>query len=248
MGRKPLIVIGTLALALIIILWQRSISAQPELPQLACEPGLTTWLAGTSAAHTPVLLYWDGRAVGGGSSDEAGRWSLPLRVGNERSGMHMVEVRARSNRALVGAFQSVVGGNIPTPAPIIALPTLVPTEQPALEPSATSEPEPTVLTDFTPAPTSAGDATATPTGAVDATATPTDTVGATPDPLELGVLPQGIDCPPGYPIKGAIITDSNNTTQKIYYTPATNGYDTAIPARCFSGAIDAEAAGYHAAQ
>src|SRR5215207_11416108 len=171
MGRKSLIVAGTLALALIIVVWQHTISAQSDAPQLACEPGLTTWLAGTSAAHTPVLLYWDGRAVGGGSSDAAGRWSLPLRVGNERSGMHMVEVRSRGNRALVGAFQCAVGGSLPTPAPVIALPTLVPTEQPTLEPSATSEPEPTMLTDFTPEPTEA----------VDVTPEPTDVVDATPD-------------------------------------------------------------------
>jgi hypothetical protein len=245
MGRKSLIVAGTLALALIIVVWQRTISAHSDAPQLACEPGLTTWLAGTSAAHTPVLLYWDGRAVGGGSSDAAGRWSLPLRVGDERSGMHMVEVRSRSNRALVGAFQCAVGGSIPTPAPVIALPTLVPTEQPTLVPSATNEPEPTVLTDFTPEPT---EGTSEPTQVMDATAEPTNVVDATPTPLELGVLPQGIDCPPGYPIKGAIVTDANNNTEKIYYVPLTNGYDAAIPARCFSGTIDAEAAGYHAAQ
>lgn len=239
MGRKLklLIVIGTLALALIIIVWQRTIAAQSDLQSLACEPGLTTWLSGTSPAHTPVLIYWDGRAVGGGSSDGSGHWALPLTVGHERPGSHMVEVRARSNRAIIGAFQCEVGGNLPTPAPFIAQPTLVPTEPPTLTPSATSQPEPTTVTDFTPEPTqTALDVTpeSTPTE-LDATPAPTQT--------ELGVAPQGNDCPPGYPIKGA---DVNG--QKIYHVPGDNGYATTIPERCFSGTIEAEAAGYQVAQ
>jgi hypothetical protein len=145
----------------------------------------------------------------------------------------MVEVRARSNRSLIGAFQCAVGGIVPTSAPFIAQPTLAPTAPPTLVPSATSQPDvvptPTTVSDFTPEPTEVLNGTSEPT------------------PTELGVAPQGVDCPPGYPIKGTIATGGNNNGEKIYHVPGDSGYDAAIPERCFSGTIEAEAAGYHLA-
>jgi hypothetical protein len=44
-----------------------------------------------------LLLLFDTRIVGGGMSDESGHYDIPLSVGTERPGSHVVQVIARQN-------------------------------------------------------------------------------------------------------------------------------------------------------
>lgn len=109
----------TFLLALLIV---PSAIAAPA--QLVCAMGQTTWLSGTGVPHTPLLVYWAGRPVGGGSVNTAGHWAIPLMVGRERPGMYAVDVRSRENRALIGAFTCAVGVALaPSAAPITPTPT-----------------------------------------------------------------------------------------------------------------------------
>jgi len=85
--------------------------------QLVCATGQITWLKGTGVPRMPLLIWWRGRPVGGGSGDRAGHWALPLSVGNERPGIYAVEVWARGERTLVGAFECTVGGVPPVAQP-----------------------------------------------------------------------------------------------------------------------------------
>jgi hypothetical protein len=90
---------------------------------LICAPGKITWLLGAGPPRTPVLVWWQGRVVSGGSISPAGLWALPLTVGKERPGIYAVEVRARGERAILGAFQCAVGVVAPTAAPAQVAPT-----------------------------------------------------------------------------------------------------------------------------
>jgi len=70
--------------------------------QLACSTGTPVELRGSGAPRrSAVLLFFDGRAVGGGTSDDAGNFAVTLRVGDEAPGRYPVEVRARAGGSLL---------------------------------------------------------------------------------------------------------------------------------------------------
>jgi outer membrane biosynthesis protein TonB len=70
--------------------------------QLACRPGTPVELRGGGAPRrSAILLFFDGRAVGGSTSDDAGNFAVTLRVGDEAPGRYPVEVRVRAGGALL---------------------------------------------------------------------------------------------------------------------------------------------------
>jgi hypothetical protein len=94
-----------------------TLSAAPAPMAIECAAGRILWLSGSGAPRTPLLIYFAGRPVGGGSVDRAGHWALPLQVGRERPGLYAIEVRSRNDRALLAAFTCAVGVAVSTPAP-----------------------------------------------------------------------------------------------------------------------------------
>jgi len=107
-----------------IILASLAFAAQstPTPQAIACGIGQITWLSGTGPARTPLLLFWHGRPVGGGSVNPAGFWKIPLQVGQERPGRYLVEVRARGANTLISAFECAVGVTVPTALPATPTP------------------------------------------------------------------------------------------------------------------------------
>ncbi|MBU6335641.1 MAG: hypothetical protein KGS47_14740, partial [Chloroflexi bacterium] len=70
--------------------------------QIACDLGAPVELRGSGAPRrSAVLLFFDGRAVGGSTSDDAGNFAVTLRVGDEAPGRYPVEVRVRAGGALL---------------------------------------------------------------------------------------------------------------------------------------------------
>lgn len=67
-------------------------------------------------------------------------------------------------------------------------------------------------------------------------------------PANVGVAPQGSDCPADHPIKGNIRDRNPNKGEKIYHVPGDNGYAQTKPEQCFATAAAAEAAGYRPVQ
>jgi len=112
--------------------------------------------------------------VGGGVSDAAGRWQIPLRV-NEPPGIYPVEVRLRDNQQLLASMVCYV--DVPLPATVVPSPTKIPS------PTPTSVPRPTTALPTVPPATR----TTTPPGQV--TATPQLTITTTPQ-LTITATPQ----------------------------------------------------------
>jgi hypothetical protein len=70
--------------------------------QIACDLGAPVELRGSGAPRrSALLLFFDGRAVGGSTSDDAGNFAVTLRVGDEAPGRYPVEVRVRTGGALL---------------------------------------------------------------------------------------------------------------------------------------------------
>jgi hypothetical protein len=82
---------------------------------VACIPGTKVEIKGRGPRSTPLLLYFNGRAVGGGVSDAGGNYRLTLNVGPERAAFYPVEVRVRGTRQLVRQLTCLVPYFTPTP-------------------------------------------------------------------------------------------------------------------------------------
>jgi hypothetical protein len=83
---------------------------------LICVPGVPVPVEGQGPRNAALLLYFDGRAVGGTTSDSRGTYALQLIVGEERPGDYPLEVQVRGTRELVEEFTCrVPGGGTPTP-------------------------------------------------------------------------------------------------------------------------------------
>jgi hypothetical protein len=147
--------------------------AQPEA--LACPRNQTITLRGDQAPPFQglIVLFAD-LPVGGGVSDAAGRWQIPLRV-NEPPGIYPVEVRLRDNQQLLASMVCYV--DVPLPATVVPSPTKIPS------PTPTSVPRPTTALPTVPPATR----TTTPPGQV--TATPQLTITTTPQ-LTITATPQ----------------------------------------------------------
>lgn len=73
----------------------------PEAAMLTCTPNSTTLIEGNGPPHTSLLLSFAGRTVGGGTSNAAGNYRLPLALGNERPDDYPVQVTTRHSGRLV---------------------------------------------------------------------------------------------------------------------------------------------------
>lgn len=88
----------------------------PDSDVLICIPGVPVPVEGQGPSNAALLLYFDGRAVGGTTSDSRGTYALQLIVGEERPGDYPLEVQVRGTRELVEEFTCrVPGGGTPTP-------------------------------------------------------------------------------------------------------------------------------------
>ncbi len=96
----------------------------PGIETLVCLPGATITLTGTAPASTALLVYFDGRPVGGGFSRADGAFRIDLVIGPERSGLYLVEVRKRDSRERVSQWGCEVPGATPTPTLVAPAPTL----------------------------------------------------------------------------------------------------------------------------
>ncbi len=150
----------------------RQTYAQPDV--LACLRNQTIILRGDQAPpFQGLIVLFAGLPVGGGVSDAAGRWQIPLRV-NEPPGIYPVEVRLRDTQQLLASMVCYV--DVPLPATVVPSPTEIPspTLTKTLSPSPTPVPRPTTALPTVPQATR----TTTPTGQV--TATPQRTITTTP--------------------------------------------------------------------
>jgi hypothetical protein len=67
------------------------------LGSLTCVPGVPIIIQGTARPRAPLLIFFNGRAVGGGSAGATGSFALTMRVGNERPGSYPIEVFVRGS-------------------------------------------------------------------------------------------------------------------------------------------------------
>lgn len=151
--------------------------------ELSCPNGLTVFLEGNGPPNTALLIFLADRPVGGGATNAAGAYRLPLTL-RERPGIYDVDVRTRSERVAVGHFSCYV--DLPLNTPPTATPEIVATSG---QPGAPSTPTPTVnparITPTATAATSPGGSTPTATSGTgypppNSNATATPTASATP--------------------------------------------------------------------
>ena len=171
------------------------VSATPaDLIPLACPSTQVTWLEGHAPAYESLLVYVTNRAVGGGMTDGAGVWRIPLRV-RDTPGQYRVEVRSRMNTTLYATFTCFV--DIPVDG-VLLTPTASPLPQqasPPPPPTFTFIPRPTppsiATSTFTAANTPTATSTASGKNPIDNTFTPTNsgmTTTATPTPTATGTI------------------------------------------------------------
>lgn len=77
-------------------------------PGPICYAGQPFEISGRGPASTGLLLLFDKRPVGGGTTDASGRYKIVLRVGNEQSGRHLVSIRTRPANELIRQFTCIV--------------------------------------------------------------------------------------------------------------------------------------------
>lgn len=83
--------------------------------ELVCPPGVAVEIAGEGPPRAPFLLYFNQRAVSGGSVEPDGRFSIPLVVGDERAGEYQVVVRVRGATQVLRRLTCTVPTVTPTP-------------------------------------------------------------------------------------------------------------------------------------
>lgn len=83
----------------------------------SCVPGEQITVSGRGPPRAPILLYFGQRIVGGGSVAPDGTFSLPLAVGMERAGDHVISVRVRGGGQVLVEFVCNVPAVTPTPLP-----------------------------------------------------------------------------------------------------------------------------------
>ncbi|MFV9505063.1 MAG: hypothetical protein AB4911_10925 [Oscillochloridaceae bacterium umkhey_bin13] len=88
------------------------------LETLVCQPGSEVVLEGMARPNTALLVFFNERSVGGTLSRVDGRYRAPMRIGRERAGFYLVEVRERDGLALVDQFACAVPSSTPTPTPL----------------------------------------------------------------------------------------------------------------------------------
>jgi hypothetical protein len=180
-----------------------------ETEDLLCPGGATTLLRGTGEPNTPLIAFFDERAVGGGLVDREGNWEIPLTI-SEPPGVYPVEVRVRGTNEVVQRFRCFVDPEritptatnatngdptassspaakaSPSPSPTRTATATATATVPAAGRTATTPPaassSPTSTASATSTGTATSTATATATGTT--TSTPTRTATATTTPTE----------------------------------------------------------------
>ncbi|MGC8800766.1 MAG: lamin tail domain-containing protein [Chloroflexus sp.] len=103
------LVFAIVAVALLTIAQQTY--AQP--PPIACPTNQTVVLSGTNAPpQRSLVVVFAGQPVGGGFSDAAGHWRIPLRV-NEPPGIYTVTVQVRGTEQVVASVLCYVDVFLP---------------------------------------------------------------------------------------------------------------------------------------
>lgn len=87
----------------------------PDSEVVICVPSVPVFFEGQGPTNTALLLYFDGRPVGGATSDAQGAYRLQLIVGDERGGDYPVEVQVRGTREVVATETCRVPGATTTP-------------------------------------------------------------------------------------------------------------------------------------
>lgn len=85
---------------------------------LLCVPGSPVPITGRGPAHAPLLLFFNQRAVGGGSAAADGSFALTLVVGQERPGSYQVVVRVRGSSQVVRQLTCTISAVAPTAPPL----------------------------------------------------------------------------------------------------------------------------------
>lgn len=75
-----------------------------------CPPGSEIVVTGEGPPRSALLLTFDQRIVGGGSTDAGGRFRIPLAVGNERPGYYTVTVQVRGTKQFDHKLRQINGG------------------------------------------------------------------------------------------------------------------------------------------
>ncbi len=74
---------------------------------IACPRQGRLIISGTTTPYTLLLLRFDDRVVGGGISYASGGYAIPLLIGDESSGIHRIEIRARNTNRVLNQFMCV---------------------------------------------------------------------------------------------------------------------------------------------
>ncbi len=86
---------------------------------LNCVPELLVLIEGQGPPLTPLMLFFNGRPVGGATSDPQGFYKLQLVTGRERPGDYPVEVQVRHTREVIDERICRVPGSMsPTPTEV----------------------------------------------------------------------------------------------------------------------------------
>ncbi|WP_298404759.1 lamin tail domain-containing protein [uncultured Chloroflexus sp.] len=187
----------TLALASVVVLAAQQVYAQPT--PIACPRNQTVILRGANAPPLQgLLVLFTGQPVGGGFSDAAGNWQIPLRT-NEPPGIYPVEVQVRASRQVIASLLCYV--DVPLPAVATLAPTDTPvSSQPVSQPTPTATATsiatvprptqtPTPATRVPSTPTPATQVPSTPTPATRVPSTPTSAAGSTGTPVRVTNTP-----------------------------------------------------------
>lgn len=87
---------------------------------LNCVPDLLVLVEGQGPPLTPLMLFFNGRPVGGATSDARGFYKLQLVTGRERPGDYPVEVQVRHTREVIDERICRVPGSMsPTPTEVL---------------------------------------------------------------------------------------------------------------------------------
>lgn len=187
--------IGCALLCALLLLGLLALRPAHAARTLDCRPGSRHNIEGVGPPRTPLLLLFDGAAIGGGTTGADGAYRIPLVVGDERPGVYPVDVVRRDNRAVIDSATCVVPSpNAPAspravvtnaPAPTTAL---LPTASPPLNTPVAGSPTATRTPSASPSPS----ATLRP-GAPSPTITPTGTATPTPSPTTATTQQGAID-------------------------------------------------------
>jgi len=75
---------------------------------LQCQPYQTYLLTGVTTPYTQLLLKFADRVVGGSMSDAVGRFAVPLNMGREAPGTHIITLLIRDSDTVIATLPCTV--------------------------------------------------------------------------------------------------------------------------------------------